>query len=224
MIVAGDLNFGGPGTLPQGRFDTSYVLVDTFSRASGRHSMKAGGEYRHFVNENFAEGTGTFNFPSVDAFLAGTANAFNTTLGERRSVIDQRALGLFVQDQIAIRDTLHARARPALRVARHAHRAGRSVRRLRRGERVARPRRHRRRRDLSAEHRNVEPRVGVAWSLSPTATRCCARPTAGPWTNRCTTAVRDTAGNPPFAAPLTAAGSIPLVTAIDTTRPAGLAP
>ena len=39
-----------------------------------------------------------------------------------------------------------------------------------------------------------------------------------------TTAVRDTAGNPPFAAPLTAAGSIPLVSAIDTTRPAGLAP
>ena len=39
-----------------------------------------------------------------------------------------------------------------------------------------------------------------------------------------TTAVRDTAGNPPFAAPLTAAGSIPLAGAIDTTRPAGLAP
>jgi hypothetical protein len=29
MIVAGDLNFGGPGTLPQGRFDTSYVFNDT---------------------------------------------------------------------------------------------------------------------------------------------------------------------------------------------------
>ena len=106
MIVAGDLNFGGPGTLPQGRFDTSYVFVDTFSRASGRHSMKFGGEYRHFINENFAEGTGMFNFPSVEAFLAGTANAFNITLGERRSVIDQRAVGLFVQDRITIHDTL----------------------------------------------------------------------------------------------------------------------
>ena len=83
MIVAGDLNFGGPGTLPQGRYDTSYVFTDTFSRASGRHSIKFGGEYRHFVNENFAEGTGVFNFPSVTAFLAGTANAFNITLGER---------------------------------------------------------------------------------------------------------------------------------------------
>ena len=106
MIVAGDLNFGGPGTLPQGRTDTSYVLVDTFSHARGRQSMRLGGEYRHFVNENFAEGTGVFNFPSVDAFLAGTANAFNITLGERTSVIDQRAMGLFVEDRITLGNSL----------------------------------------------------------------------------------------------------------------------
>ena len=35
MIVAGAVNFGGPGTLPQGRFDTSYVVTDTLSRAKG---------------------------------------------------------------------------------------------------------------------------------------------------------------------------------------------
>ena len=136
---------------PRDDTDTSYVVVDTFSRASGRHSMKFGGEYRHFINENFAEGTGVFNFPSVEAFLAGTANAFNITLGERRSVIDQRAMGLFVQDQIAVRDRLTLELGTALRVARHAHRAGQPVRRLRRGERVAAARRRRRRRDLSAE-------------------------------------------------------------------------
>ena len=106
MIVAGAVNFGGPGTLPQGRFDTSYVVTDTLSRAKGGHSIKFGGEYRHFVNENFAVGTGVFNFPSVAAFLSGTANAFNITLGERRSVIDQRAVGLFFQDQVAVHDRL----------------------------------------------------------------------------------------------------------------------
>ena len=47
-----------------------------------------------------------FNFPSVDAFLAGTANAFNTTLGERTSVIDQRAMGLFVEDRITLSNSL----------------------------------------------------------------------------------------------------------------------
>ena len=40
MIVAGDLNFGGPGNLPQGRTDTSYVYNDTLTRATGRHFMR----------------------------------------------------------------------------------------------------------------------------------------------------------------------------------------
>src|SRR6185369_5814485 len=106
MIVAGALNFGGPGTLPQGRFDTSYVFADTLARTSGHHTFKLGGEYRQFTNENFARGSGVFNFPSVAAFLTGTANAFNITLGDRTSVIDQRALGLFVQDQIAVKERL----------------------------------------------------------------------------------------------------------------------
>ena len=136
MIVAGDLNFGGPGTLPQGRIDTSYVLTDTFSHARGRHSIKLGGEYRHFINENFAEGTGSFNFPSVDAFLAGTANAFSITLGERRSLIDQRAAGAVRPGPDRHRRQPHDRSRPSLRVARDADRAGRSVRRVRRGERA----------------------------------------------------------------------------------------
>ena len=106
MIVAGGLNFGGPGTLPQGRFDSSYVVNDTFTRAKGAHSLKAGGEYRDFINNNFAQGTGVFNFPSVAAFMAGTANAFNTTLGLRTSNIDERAWSLFVQDNIALSGSL----------------------------------------------------------------------------------------------------------------------
>src|SRR4029077_18115140 len=71
-----------------------------------RATATVGHVVTHFINENFAVGTGAFNFPSVAAFLNGTANAFNTTLGDRSSVIDQRAVGLFVQDRIAIRDRL----------------------------------------------------------------------------------------------------------------------
>ncbi len=48
MIVAGDLNFGGPGTLPQGRIDTSYVFDDTFSHAA-----------RPPLDESSAASTGT---------------------------------------------------------------------------------------------------------------------------------------------------------------------
>ena len=224
MIVAGDLNFGGPGILPQGRFDTSYVFVDTFSRQSGRHLIKAGGEYRHFVNENVAEGTGVFNFPSVEAFLAGTANAFSITLGERRSVIDQRAMGLFVQDRIALRDavTLELGLRyewhvtPTERDDRFVvfDTASASLVRVdgEPGE------------IYQQNNRNIEPRVGLAWNLSPDG-RTVLRAAYGTAADEPgTTAVRDTAGNPPFATPLTAAGSIPLTGAIDATQPARLAP
>ena len=224
MIVAGDLNFGGPGTLPQGRFDTSYVFADTISRAKGRHWMKFGGEYRHFINENFAEGTGVFNFPSVDAFLAATSNGFNITIGERRSVIDQRAAGLFVQDRITVHDrfTLELGMRYEWHVS-PTERDDRfvvfdavsgSLVRVGSGRDPI----------YQQNNRNFEPRVGIAWDLTSDGRTVLRASYATAVDQPGTTAVRDTAGNPPFAAPLTAAGSIPLAGAIDTARPAGLAP
>ena len=224
MIVAGDLNFGGPGTLPQGRFDTSYVFVDTLTRASGRHTFKLGGEYRHFINENFAEGTGVFNFPSVDAFLAGVANAFNSTLGERRSVIDQRAMSLFVQDNITVLDTLTLElgmryewhVTPTERDNRFVVFDAASASLVRVGvdfDRIYRQ-----------NNTNFEPRVGVAWDPTSDGRTVVRAAYAHAVDQPSTTAVRDMAGNPPFAAPLTAAGAIPIGSAIDVTRPAGLAP
>ena len=225
MVVAGDLNFGGPATLPQGRTDTSYVLVDAFRHASGRHSLSLGGEYRHFINENFAEGTGAFNFPSVDAFLAGTANAFNATLGERRSVIDQRAMALFVQDQITLGRglTLELGLRyewhvtPTERDNRFVVFDAASASLLRVGVDVNEG-------IYQQNNRNLEPRVGIAWSLSADG-RTVVRAAYGRAADEPgTTAVRDTAGNPPFAAPLTATGSISLVSAVAALGPAGLSP
>jgi hypothetical protein len=224
IIVAGDLNFGGPGTLPQGRTDTSFVLVDTFSHARGRHSMTLGGEYRHFVNENFAEGTGVFNFPSVDAFLAGTANAFNITLGERTSVIDQRAMGLFVEDRITLGNSLTLtlgmryewHVTPTERDNRFVVFDAASASLVRVGVNVNEIYRQ--------NNRNLEPRLGVAWNLSPDG-RTVLRAAYGRAADEPgTTAVRDTAGNPPFARPLTASGPIPLTSAIETTGPASLSP
>jgi hypothetical protein len=224
MIVAGGLNFGGPGTLPQGRFDTSYVANDTVSLTSGHHAFKFGGEYRHFINENFAEGTGVFNFPSMADFLAAEANAYNTTLGERRSLIDQRALGLFVQDRITARDrlTLELGLRyewhvtPAERDNRFVVFDAASASLIRVGV------------DLEQIYgqnaRNFEPRAGVAWQLSGDSRTVLRAAYARAVDEPGTTAVRDTASNPPYGIPLTAAGIIPLASALDATRPAGLAP
>lgn len=224
IIVAGDLNFGGPATLPQGRTDTSYVLVDTFKHARGRHSMTLGGEYRHFINENFAEGTGALNFPTVEAFLAGTANAFNITLGERRSVIDQRAMSLFVQDQITLGNRLTIdlglryewHVTPTERENRFVVFDAASGSLVRVGVDVDGI--------YQQNNRNLQPRLGLAWSLSSDG-RTVVRVAYGSAADQPgTTAVRDTAGNPPLAAPITATGSIPLVSALAATAPAGLSP
>jgi hypothetical protein len=73
-------------------------------------------------------------------------------------------------------------------------------------------------------NRNFQPRGGVAWDLSGdgrTVLRAAYR-----WAvdEPGTTAVRDTAANPPYAMPVSAVGSIPLSNAIILANAAGLAP
>jgi hypothetical protein len=224
ITVAAGLSFGGPFQFPQGRRDGFNLFTDTVSGRRGRHSLKVGGEYRHFDNENFSEGTGALNFPSVAAFLAGTANAFSITLGERRNHIDQRAVAFFGQDRIAVGSTLTLDL--GLRYEWHVTPTERnnqfvvfdpgSVSLLRVGV------------DLDEIHRqnnrNFEPRLGIAWTPGSDG-RTVMRAAYGSSVDEpSTTAVRDTAANPPFATPLAAAGSIPLDNPIERTQAGGLAP
>ena len=107
MTVTGTgLNFGGPAGFPQGRSDTTYVVSDTLNYLRGNHSLRFGGELRRFYNNNTNKDTGTFAFANMAAFLAGTANTFNVTLGDVSTAIAQGALGFFVQDNYKIRPNL----------------------------------------------------------------------------------------------------------------------
>ena len=107
MAVGGTgLNFGGPAGFPQGRSDTTYVFSDTLSYLRGNHSLRFGGEWRRFYNNNTAKDTGNFAFANMAAFLAGTANTFTVTLGDVSSAIAQGALGFFVQDNYKVRPNL----------------------------------------------------------------------------------------------------------------------
>ena len=139
-----------------------------------------------------------FNFPSVAAFLTGTANAFNTTLGERGSVIDQRAVGLFVQDQIAVHDRLTLdlgmryewHVTPTERDNRFVVFDAARASLVRVGVDVD---------EIYAQNNlNVEPRAGVAWQVSSDGRTVLRAAYARAVDEPGTTAVRDTAGNPPF--------------------------
>jgi outer membrane receptor protein involved in Fe transport len=105
-ITGSTFNFGGPSGFPQGRGDTTFVFADTVSYLKGAHSLKIGGEYRQFLNNNFSRDGGTYNFASMAAFLADQANQFTVTLGSPSSSIAQGALGFFVQDNWKLRPNL----------------------------------------------------------------------------------------------------------------------
>ena len=224
MIVAGALNFGGPAILPAGRHDTLYVFNDTVTSIAGRHTMKAGGEFRRFLSNTFTEGTGQFNFPTMAAFLSGTANAFSTTLGERRSRITQDALSFFVQDSLTIGPSLTldlgVRYEWHMTPTEHDNQFvvfdATTASLLRVGV------------DLDKVYRenndNFEPRLGLAWTIGGDG-RTVLRAAYGRAVDQPgTMAVSGTASNPPFATPLTASGAIPLGSAVSLTQPIGLSP
>ena len=224
LIVAGTLNFGGPATLPQGRKDTLYVFNDTVTHVVDRHSVRFGGEYRRFRNNNFAEGTGQFNFPNMAAFLAGTANAFNITLGRRWSRITQDAVSFFAQDAVRIGSNLTLdlgvryewHVTPTERDNQFVVFDAATASLVRVGVDIASIYRQ--------NNRNIEPRLGLAWTPRPDG-RTVIRAAYGHAADQpATTAVRDTSGNPPFATPLTATGSVSLRNAVSATQPIRLAP
>jgi hypothetical protein len=223
-VAGGALNFGGPAAQPSGRGDTTYVAADTLSWLRGRHSLKLGGEYRQFLNNNFRQAAGSFNFQSVAAFIAGAANSFSVTLGNQSSSIAQGALGGFAQDNYKVRQNLTLElglryewnVTPGERYNRFIVFDPASASLLRVGEDIA---------DIYHQNDlNFQPRVGFAWSPFGKGDTVL-RAGYGIYVDQpMTSVVVSTAGNPPLATPLTFNGAVRLDNALDVARPAGLAP
>jgi hypothetical protein len=98
-----NMSFGGPAGFPQGRHDTLILFSDAATWLKGRHSIKFGGEYRRFINDNFGGDTGTLTYAStLNNFAQDTATGFSiqpTTISSRLFV---NAVGLFVQDNFKL--------------------------------------------------------------------------------------------------------------------------
>ena len=96
------LNFGGPSGFPQGRFDTAGIFSDTLSINRGKHTIRAGGEYRRSISDSYAQTAGTLNFDTTANFVLGNVNSFSVTPQQVVSRIFVNAVGAFVTDNYKI--------------------------------------------------------------------------------------------------------------------------
>ena len=223
-VAGGSLNLGGPANQPSGRGDTTFVVANAVSWLSGPHSLKLGGEYRQFLNNNFRQTTGLFNFPSIAAFIAGTANSFTITRGNQSTSIAQGALGFFAQDNYKLhsRLTLEIGLRyewnmtPSERYDRFIVFDPESNSLLRVGTNFDKV--------YQENNKNIQPRLGFAW-LPFSSDETVVRGAYGVYVDQpMTSIVTGLGGNPPLATPLTFSGTIRLNNAISLAGPAGLAP
>ena len=223
-IAGGSLNFGGPSTLPSGRGDTTFVIGDTVDMLRGNHSLKFGGEFRKFFTNAFRQGTGSFNFPTVAAFLAGTANSFSVTLGSQSSSIAESAINVFLQDNYRVHPnlTLELGLRydwnmtPTERYDRFIVFDPATASLIRVGT------------DLDdvyhQNYKNVQPRVGFAWDPFGDS-KTSVRAGYGILVDQpMTSIVMPTSANPPLAIPLTFSGPIRFDNALNLAQAVGLAP
>src|SRR5258705_4331551 len=223
-VAGGGLNFGGPANQPSGRGDTTFVAADTLSWLLGRHSLKFGAEYRRFLNNNFRQVTGSFDFPTVAAFQAGSANSFNVTLGNQSSSIVQGAFGFFVQDNYRLQPnlTLELGLRyewnmtPSERFDRFIVFDPATVSLLRVGTDLDKV--------YHENNRNFQPRLGFAWDPFKRGKTVLRAAYAVLTDQPMTSVVTPLSGNPPLAVPLTFTGTIRLDNAIDVAGATGLAP
>ena len=216
-------NIGGPAGFPQGRGDTTFVASDTASYLMGNHSLKFGGEFRRFLNNNFNRNIGSFNFPSLAAFQLGNANAFTVTIGDVSNSIANGAIGFFVQDNFKVKTnfTLELGFRydrflsPTERFDRFVNFDPATSSLLRVGSGID---------EVYPDGNNFQPRVGFAWDPFKDGKTSVRGGYAVLADHPVTNLITGLASNPPLATPLTFTGTIRFDNAVNVARAAGVAP
>ena len=213
------LNFGGPSGFPQGRFDTAGVFSDTLSWNFGKHTIKAGGEFRRAIGDSFSQTPGVLTFSTTANFINGLASAFSVTPTQVTSRIFENAAGGFVSDNYKL--TPHFQTEIGFRYEWNGtptEGGGRLVNFDQATDSLVHVN------QAYNQNYNYEPRVGFIWDpLGNDATVLrggfgvlADEPVYG--------VVTGLAGNPPNANPVSKTGSLPVGTLYNGASLASLAP
>ena len=167
---------------------------------------------------------GTFNFPTVAAFAAGTANAFSVVIGDRAADISQRALGGFVQDSFRAHPTLTFDA--GLRYEWNVTPTERDDRFIVFDAPTVslEPVGVHRATVYEQNNHNIEPRVGIAWDPSRDGSTLIRAAYAFTVEQPMVNAVLNLTANPPLNTPLTVTGTVPVASEFALAATGGLAP
>ncbi len=100
ITVSGLSPIGATGSDSRGRVDTNYQLFGNVSLTKGRHSYKAGVEWRRtFINSFIDSGhRGKLSFDSLDDFLSGTIDGGSSAEGDGKRYSYQNGGGAYLLD------------------------------------------------------------------------------------------------------------------------------
>jgi hypothetical protein len=104
MRVAGYAPIGANASVPRGRVDVNTQAFANVSYTAGRHTMKAGYEFRRTDVDGFFDAgyRGVLNFDSLDDFLAGRVSGGRQAIGDSGRQTFQNNHSLYAQDGFAI--------------------------------------------------------------------------------------------------------------------------
>jgi hypothetical protein len=198
------LTFGDERGFPQGRGDTTGVLGDTVSYIKGRHSIKFGGEFRDFRNDNFNGDPGTLTFSTTADFINGLEDRTAArTVGNVANRISQGALDFFVQDSFKF--TSYLTLELGVRYAWNMTPSEADTRFVNFDPATASlvtassP--------YAQNNKNFQPRVGFAWDIFHNGTTILRGGYAYQVDQPITGFVTGLSSNPPFALPISVAAS-----------------
>ena len=105
LTITGGFSLGGDSGLPQKRTDWIYQVIDNlswtrFGTRTGDHAVKAGMQLKFFESDGFFDSNfrGTYTFPTLASFLAGTPTRFTQRQGDSTLARPNQIYGFYMQD------------------------------------------------------------------------------------------------------------------------------